>query len=59
VLEESYAAWQVNRQGVDATDDAALVEAAGFHVELIPDRTTNLKVTTPEDFWLAEALAAR
>ena len=59
VLEESYKSWLVNRHNLDATDDAALVEAAGYPVELVPDRTTNLKVTTPEDFWLAEALAAR
>ena len=59
VLEESYQVWSGNRHTIDATDDAALVEAAGFPVELVPDRTTNLKVTTPEDFWLAEALAAR
>ena len=59
ILEESYQTWSGNRHTIDATDDAALVEAAGFPVELVPDRTTNLKVTTPEDFWLAEALAAR
>ena len=58
-LEEAYRAWSANRGGMDATDDAALVEAAGFHVELVRDRTTNLKITTPEDFWLAEALASR
>jgi 2-C-methyl-D-erythritol 4-phosphate cytidylyltransferase len=58
-LEEAYVAWQSSGHTLDATDDAALVEAAGFHVELVPDRTTNMKVTTPEDFWLAEALAAR
>jgi 2-C-methyl-D-erythritol 4-phosphate cytidylyltransferase len=60
ILEESYQTWLENRHNnLDVTDDAALVEAAGFPVELVPDRTTNLKVTTPEDFWLAEALAAR
>jgi 2-C-methyl-D-erythritol 4-phosphate cytidylyltransferase len=39
------------------TDEAALAEAAGHPVELVPDRTSNLKITTPEDFELAEALA--
>jgi 2-C-methyl-D-erythritol 4-phosphate cytidylyltransferase len=58
-LEESYRHWLENRNNLDATDDASVVEAAGFTVELVLDRTTNLKVTTPEDFWLAEALAAR
>jgi 2-C-methyl-D-erythritol 4-phosphate cytidylyltransferase len=58
-LEESYRFWSANRHNLETTDDASLVEAAGFTVELVPDRTTNLKVTTPEDFWMAEALAAR
>jgi 2-C-methyl-D-erythritol 4-phosphate cytidylyltransferase len=39
------------------TDDAALVEALGTPVLLVPGRTTNLKVTTADDFVLAEALA--
>jgi 2-C-methyl-D-erythritol 4-phosphate cytidylyltransferase len=39
------------------TDDAALCEAAGFPVEVVPDGPENVKVTTPEDFRLAEALA--
>lgn len=41
------------------TDDAQLVEAAGFAAVLIPDQSTNIKVTTADDFRLAEALAAR
>src|SRR5438552_6795598 len=56
-LEEAYRSWQANGSGADATDDAALVEASGFPVELVHDRTTTLKITTPEDFRLAEALA--
>lgn len=43
--------------GMVATDDAAMVEAAGGAVVLVPDRSTNLKVTTPEDFAIAEAVA--
>jgi 2-C-methyl-D-erythritol 4-phosphate cytidylyltransferase len=39
------------------TDDAQLVERAGFPVILVPDSSSNIKVTTPEDFRLAEALA--
>jgi 2-C-methyl-D-erythritol 4-phosphate cytidylyltransferase len=56
VLEEAYA-----RAGDDweATDDAALVAAAGTPVVLVEGRTTNIKVTTPDDFLLAEALANR
>jgi 2-C-methyl-D-erythritol 4-phosphate cytidylyltransferase len=41
----------------DATDDAALVETTGAPVVLVPGRTTNLKVTSPEDFAVAEAVA--
>lgn len=39
------------------TDDASAVEAAGGTVVLVPDLTSNLKVTAPEDFVLAEAIA--
>jgi 2-C-methyl-D-erythritol 4-phosphate cytidylyltransferase len=58
MLETAYARWA---QGgtTEATDDAAVVQAGGFPVRLVPDGTTNLKVTTPEDFLLAEALARR
>lgn len=39
------------------TDDAALCEAAGFPVEVVLDGPENLKVTTADDFRIAEALA--
>jgi 2-C-methyl-D-erythritol 4-phosphate cytidylyltransferase len=42
----------------DATDCAALVEAAGGRVRLVPATGPNLKVTTPADLALAEALLA-
>lgn len=45
------------RCGHRATDDAALVEATGVPVRLVPDSARNLKVTTPEDLALAELLA--
>ena len=54
LLERAYAA----RTG-HATDDAELVERLGVSVRIVPDRTTNIKVTTPDDFALAEALALR
>ena len=41
----------------DATDDAALVEALGVPVRLVPDSIRNLKITTPDDLALAELLA--
>ncbi len=44
--------------GYSATDDAALVERAGGSVVLVHDVSSNLKVTTPEDLRLAEAIAA-
>jgi 2-C-methyl-D-erythritol 4-phosphate cytidylyltransferase len=55
VLEEAHA--RGARAGHRATDDAALVEAIGVAVRLVPDSSSNLKVTTPEDFALAEVLA--
>ena len=39
-----------------ATDDAALVERLGHRVRVYPGSLRNLKVTTPEDLALAEAL---
>ena len=41
------------------TDEAALVQTAGFPVEVVPDRDGNLKVTTEDDFAMAAFLAAR
>jgi len=37
------------------TDEAALLEEAGFEVELVPDSAGNFKVTTEADFAVAEA----
>ena len=56
ILEQAYA--QMG-QSATATDEAELVEAIGIPVELILDTTANIKVTTPEDFVVAEALASR
>jgi 2-C-methyl-D-erythritol 4-phosphate cytidylyltransferase len=55
VLEEAHA--RAARDGHRATDDAALVEAIGVPVRLVPDSCRNLKVTTPEDLAFAELLA--
>ena len=43
--------------GSAATDDAALVEAAGGRVVLTPGDPLLFKITHPEDFAMAEALA--
>lgn len=40
----------------DATDDAALVEALGHTVTVYEGTSTNIKVTTPDDLIIAEAL---
>ena len=40
----------------EATDDAALVEALGIKVRLYEGTRGNIKVTTPEDLALAQAL---
>lgn len=38
------------------TDDASVVEAAGYRVKILPGSRFNIKLTTPEDFVLAEAI---
>ncbi len=43
-------------QGIAATDDALLVERLGKPVRIIPGSRLNIKITTPEDLILAEAL---
>ena len=40
------------------TDDAALVEAGGGTVVVVPGEATNLKITQPDDMALAEAIVA-
>ena len=54
LLERAYA----GERPAGTTDDASLVEACGAVVRLVPDSSRNLKITTREDFALAEALAA-
>jgi len=45
--------------GGDDTDDAALVEAAGGRVVVVPGDAVNAKLTTPHDLELARADVAR
>lgn len=54
MLEEAYRA---AGDGTTATDDAGLVEALGRSVVLVPGSVANFKVTTADDFVVAEALA--
>jgi 2-C-methyl-D-erythritol 4-phosphate cytidylyltransferase len=51
------AAYAARSDDASPSDDAAACEQAGFPVEVVPDTTANIKVTTAEDFRLAEALA--
>lgn len=50
---------EAQRRGEQLTDEAALLEAMGLQPRLVPGDPRNIKVTTPEDLELAEALAAR
>ncbi|MCW1250606.1 2-C-methyl-D-erythritol 4-phosphate cytidylyltransferase [Acaricomes phytoseiuli] len=43
-------------QAAAITDDAMLVESLGFPVYLVPGSELSLKITTPDDLTLAEAL---
>lgn len=45
--------------GLDATDEAQLVERLGESVQLVPDSPLNLKVTTEDDLRIAEAIASQ
>ncbi len=47
---------QVHAAGDDATDDAALLEAHGHRVGVVPGESTNLKITRREDLAVIEAL---
>jgi 2-C-methyl-D-erythritol 4-phosphate cytidylyltransferase/2-C-methyl-D-erythritol 2,4-cyclodiphosphate synthase len=45
-------------EGVEATDDAALLEAFGHRVRAVRGEPANLKITTAADWELAQALVA-
>jgi 2-C-methyl-D-erythritol 4-phosphate cytidylyltransferase/2-C-methyl-D-erythritol 2,4-cyclodiphosphate synthase len=42
---------------VDATDEAALAEQAGHPVRIVEGEPSNIKITTPDDVAMAEAIA--
>ena len=44
------------REEVKASDDATLVERIGNPVFVMDGEKTNIKITVPEDLWLAETL---
>ena len=49
IIQAAYATQQA------ATDDAHLVQAAGYPVKVVPGDPRNIKITTPQDLALAEA----
>lgn len=54
VLEAAFARAETLGE-LGATDDAAMVEALGTTVRLVPGSHRNIKLTTPDDFALVEA----
>jgi 2-C-methyl-D-erythritol 4-phosphate cytidylyltransferase len=46
-------------EGREATDDAMLLEAAGFRVAAVEGEASNFKITTPEDLARAEEAVTR
>lgn len=44
------------RDGIEATDDAALVERLGVAVRIVPGDLLNMKITTAHDLAIAEAV---
>jgi 2-C-methyl-D-erythritol 4-phosphate cytidylyltransferase / 2-C-methyl-D-erythritol 2,4-cyclodiphosphate synthase len=52
ILEEAVA---LGASGVDATDEATLVERAGHAVEVVPGDERNMKITTADDLLAARA----
>jgi 2-C-methyl-D-erythritol 4-phosphate cytidylyltransferase len=57
VLEEAHRLARAD--AVEATDEAALVERAGYRVRVVPGSVQNLKITTANDLIVAETLLAR
>lgn len=47
---------QALKDGFIGSDDASLLERAGFNVQLLEGNYRNIKVTTPEDLLIATAL---
>nr|QKY15296.1 4-diphosphocytidyl-2c-methyl-d-erythritol synthase (LD85) [Polytomella parva] len=44
----------VKEKGLEVTDDVSIIEAMGLPVKLTPGVYTNIKVTTPEDMFVAD-----
>ena len=54
VLTECY--FEASAEGYEATDDTALAEHYGYDVRIVEGSYANIKITTPEDIAIAEAL---
>ena len=54
ILEEAH--HQAAYLGYYGTDDASLLERMGYPVQMVEGSQENIKVTTPEDLWLAERI---
>lgn len=46
------------RRGIEATDDVSLLEAMDIPVHVVEGSPSNIKITTPEDMAMAEAILA-
>ncbi|HZK53136.1 MAG TPA: 2-C-methyl-D-erythritol 4-phosphate cytidylyltransferase [Desulfosporosinus sp.] len=56
ILEEAHG--RAAAVGYYGTDDAALLERMGYPVQMVEGLQENIKVTTPDDLWLAERILA-
>ena len=45
---------KVRKEALEVTDDVSIVEALGLPVKLTQGQYTNIKLTTPDDFLVAE-----
>lgn len=57
VLLDAYA--KANRDNIDSTDDASLVELLNIHPAIVVGSFDNIKITTPDDLDVANLLARR
>ena len=56
ILEQAH--HQAAAEGYYGTDDATLLEWLGYPVQILEGSQENIKVTTPDDLWLAERILA-
>ena len=47
---------EASRRGIEATDDVSLFEAMAIPVHVVEGAGSNIKITTPEDMVMAEAI---